>query len=111
MIEAEGHDYLYLILEFCDLGQISKWDFKVETYYRNEKIVTFITEQHLKGKEFESEDQKIEEVAKVIFRDVLKGLEYLHASCVAHRDIKPDNIIINSKDGKAKISDFSVSTH
>ena len=109
MMEAEGHDYLYLILEFWDLGQISKWDFTKETYFRDERIVEFMVENKLKEKEFETEAQKIEAVSKVIFKDVLWGLEYLHACCIAHRDIKPDNIILNSKDGKIKLSDFSVS--
>ena len=109
LIEADGHDYLYLIIEFWDLGQLSKWDFTNETYVRNPKIVEFYLNTFYKDKEFESEHGKIEAVAKLIFKDVLTALEYLHASWVAHRDIKPDNILICSRDAKAKLSDFSVS--
>lgn len=35
MLDDDNHDYLYLILEFADLGQIAVWDFKQELYIRN----------------------------------------------------------------------------
>lgn len=109
MIEAEGHDYLYLIIELCDLGQISSWDFSQEIYVRNEKIVDHFVNNHLKDQTFETDTEKMEAVAKIIFKDVLMGVDYLHTQLLAHRDIKPDNILICSKDCKAKLSDFSVS--
>lgn len=28
IIDAEEHDYLYIILELADLGQLAKWDFE-----------------------------------------------------------------------------------
>ena len=42
-------------------------------------------------------------------RDVSSGLAYLHRHEILHRDIKPDNILINS-DGDYVISDFGIST-
>lgn len=27
IIDSEDHDYLYLVLELADLGQIASWDF------------------------------------------------------------------------------------
>ena len=38
IIDAEEHDYLYIILELADMGQLAKWDFEKEVYRRNEKI-------------------------------------------------------------------------
>jgi hypothetical protein len=35
MIDDDEHDYLYLILEMADMGQLAKWDFKVERYVPN----------------------------------------------------------------------------
>ena len=35
IIDAEEHDYLYIILELADHGQLAKWDFEQETYIRN----------------------------------------------------------------------------
>ncbi len=49
-----------------------------------------------------------EEEAKVIFRQVLYGLGHIHARSVLHRDIKLDNILLDS-DGGVKICDFGVS--
>lgn len=42
-------------------------------------------------------------------RDVLQGLDYLHANGVVHGDLKPDNLLIGA-DGRVKISDFGSSS-
>jgi hypothetical protein len=47
MIDDENHDYLYLIIELADLGQIANWNFKTELYERNQPIYQFVSE-HLK---------------------------------------------------------------
>ena len=44
---------------------------------------------------------------KTIMKQILKGLEYLHEELgIMHRDLKPDNIMINEKPLIAKIIDF-----
>jgi serine/threonine-protein kinase 24/25/MST4 len=45
----------------------------------------------------------------IIIKEVLSALNYLHTNKKIHRDIKPDNILIN-KAGEVKITDFGVSS-
>jgi len=48
------------------------------------------------------------EVLSCIFRQVLKGLEFLHdVCCLTHRDLKPSNILLNSK-GHVKLGDYAI---
>jgi serine/threonine protein kinase len=43
-----------------------------------------------------SEDRFQEESGKFLFRQILKGLNYLHNTAgLCHGDIKPQNILIN----------------
>ena len=45
-----------------------------------------------------------------IFRQICKGLSYIHGKGAAHRDLDPRNIM-NTKDGRIKIVDFGLASH
>lgn len=43
--------------------------------------------------------------ARLYFRDMLKGVRYLHSKGIVHRDLKPQNMLRTDKD-RVKIADF-----
>jgi serine/threonine protein kinase len=58
---------------------------------------------HRKGKH----DFKMDEI-KYIIGSLVLALDFCHDRLILHRDIKPDNILIDS-DGKLKLTDFGIS--
>ena len=49
-----------------------------------------------------------EDYAKVLFKQIIEALDYCHKLNILHRDIKLDNIILDSE-GIIKVGDFGVS--
>jgi len=57
----------------------------------------------------QAKDMKfIREHARKIFKEAATGLAYMNAMGYVHRDVKPDNILVNSL-GETKIIDFAIS--
>lgn len=76
---CESQRHLYMVLEFCAHGEL--FDFLVAR-------------------------RRLEpELALRIFRELIYGLEYLHAHAICHRDLKPENILLDEFD-HVKIADF-----
>lgn len=85
-IDVPTSDSLYMVLEYLPGGTIM--------------------DIHVKGEPTEPLEP---EQAREYFRQLVLGLEYLHENGVAHRDIKPDNILLTGDRKTVKLCDFGVS--
>ena len=84
VLDDPEEDSLYMVLEMCKKGTVMK----IEVGQRTQPLE--------------------QEKARCCFRDLILGIEYLHAQKICHRDIKPDNLLITDDD-VLKIVDFGVS--
>ena len=82
----ENVDYIYIIMEYCSGGD----------------LFSFIKKRNYQLKE--------EKVVEIIYK-LCKAVYYVHSYGIAHRDIKPDNVLLTSEDENADIRllDFGLS--
>lgn len=77
-----------------------RWNHVME-YCSEGDLFGLVQKGFLKG-----EDKKKDRLC--LFKQLIQGVNYLHANGIAHRDIKLENLLI-TKDSKLKIADFGVS--
>lgn len=84
------------VVRTLDLLQDSRGDFcEVMEYYAGGDIYTRVR----------TAGKLAPEEANCYFKQLMRGIEYLHRTGVAHRDLKPDNLLLTQR-GAVKIADF-----
>ncbi|PKY05392.1 Pkinase-domain-containing protein [Aspergillus campestris IBT 28561] len=84
VLDDPTEDSLYMVMEMCKKGVVMKVGLE------------------------ERADPYDDDLCRCWFRDLILGIEYLHAQGIVHRDIKPDNCLITNDD-VLKVVDFGVS--
>lgn len=108
IIDDPTHDYMYLIIEYADLGQIMTWSSTQQHYTYNTKVIDRLQQRH--PSTF-SKFPLHEAAAKLIFSQVIQAIKYMQSTelRVVHNDIKPENILFLYEESLAKLTDFTVS--
>lgn len=70
-------------------------------------VMQFVDGESVRAKVEREGPQTISLVRRVL-QEVAQALAYAHAKGVVHRDIKPDNIILDAGSGRAMVTDFGI---
>src|SRR5919112_2130825 len=70
-------------------------------------VMAYITGDNLAKRVHDHGVLSVEETRRTL-RDIADALAYAHERGVIHRDIKPDNILIDSQSGRPMVTDFGI---
>jgi serine/threonine-protein kinase len=70
-------------------------------------VMAYITGDNLAKRLHQQGAMSVDETRRVL-RDVADALAYAHERGVIHRDIKPDNILIDAQSGRPMVTDFGI---
>ena len=70
-------------------------------------VMALVEGPTLAKKMYEDGQLSVDETRRVL-REVADALAYAHARGVIHRDIKPDNILLDKESGRAMVTDFGI---
>ena len=90
---------------------------RIFEYFTDDKHFFVISELYRGGELYQNilESKQIDEkTAKIIMKELLIIVKYLHSKNIVHRDIKPENIMFEEKQGKPdclRLVDFGFATY
>jgi len=88
MAQEEDAEFVYLALELCSCT------FDQYVQQQSERLRPADPQAYLRS-------------VRSIMYDVVRGVQHLHSLQIVHRDVKPQNVLMDA-DGKAKISDMGL---
>ena len=82
----------------------------IETYTQVVLVMEYISGGSTHGFLKSKPNRRLDESsARKIFCQLISALQYLHSKCIAHRDIKLENVMLDSS-RNVKLIDFGFST-
>jgi len=118
-ISLSKEKHLLIVEEYCECSL--KDMMKVREYHKKQELMEqdAAEEQHSNQKQDQDEQQKEAQVKFAHITpltssqwltaalQIAKGVEYCHSQSIAHRDLKPQNLLLD-KNGVAKLCDFGI---
>lgn len=86
------------IVPLHSFGEVAGMPYFVMGYVRGESLAD----------RMRREGRMSEEETRCIFAEIADALDHAHRQGVIHRDIKPDNVLLDDESGRALLTDFGV---
>ena len=105
MLEDIQHDSIVTMLDYAEEAKLAK-----ENKVKKVSYVAYELAEKGSLYDYVSNTGRFEECyARLIFSQVLEAIEYLHLHGISHRDIKTENIVLDSE-FNSKLCDFGFAT-